>query len=383
MADFMDVFRLFRKFSKDEEKLVDVLNDFVSKDDLFLAKRLLKQRKIKGSVKKNPVNLYYPSLVDVKDQSDFVLKLNGQISDGVFERSKTEFSSIAFDWISDNIAPNIIGMGDVKKAVALQLLSNEQIHILLLGDPGTGKTDILRSAETFADISSFGLGSGTSSAGLGISYSGDEKLEGLLPLANKGVCLIDELNLMKKEDRAFLYSAMEKGFITYDKKGQHQTIETFIKVLATANPKGDKFEGQNITQIKREIPFDSALLSRFHLVFFIRKPDLEGFKEIAKTIVSSKDKTLSTSESEFIKKYIQSCKGLNVEVGADVADMITEFVGGLKVNERKFLIDISPRIVVGMKRLVTASAKIECRDKATEKDFLRVKEIIKNSLSIS
>jgi DNA replicative helicase MCM subunit Mcm2 (Cdc46/Mcm family) len=134
----------------------------------------------------------------------------------------------------------------VKKAVSLQLFASEPVHILLLGDPGTGKTEILRSVEELHPISVFGLGSGTSGAGLSISMSGGKPVLGLLPKAHKGICCIDELNLMKSEDMASLYSSMEKGFITYDKGSHHIKEKAEARILATANPVGDKFKGTEL-----------------------------------------------------------------------------------------------------------------------------------------
>ena len=77
----------------------------------------------------------------------------------------SEFSSVALEKLSGMIAPDIVGFDAVKKAGALQLFATDRIHVLLLGDPGVGKTEILRSAAELYPISSFGLGSGTSSAG--------------------------------------------------------------------------------------------------------------------------------------------------------------------------------------------------------------------------
>ena len=67
-------------------------------------------------------------------------------------------------------------MNDVKLACAIQLFSEEKTHILLLGDPGTGKTDIIRSTSELHPKTSFGLGSGTSGAGLGVTYKGNEMI---------------------------------------------------------------------------------------------------------------------------------------------------------------------------------------------------------------
>jgi replicative DNA helicase Mcm len=184
-----------------------------------------------------------------------------------------DFASQAEEKIFSLIAPNIIGLDEVKKAGLIQLFAKDKVHILLLGDPATGKTDILRSIADLAPISSYGLGSGASKAGLTVAVIGKDIAKGLLPMADNGIACIDELNLLKTADRAGLFNAMEKGFITYDKADSHLKIDARIKVFATANPEGERFVGRTIDVIKKQIPFDPALLSRFHLIFLIRNTE--------------------------------------------------------------------------------------------------------------
>jgi replicative DNA helicase Mcm len=273
-------------------------------------------------------------------------------------------------------------MDDIKLSCAIQLFANEKSHILLLGDPGTGKTDIIRSASELHPISSFGLGSGTSGAGLGIAFRGDEMIKGLLPLANKGLCCIDELNLLKNEDRASLYNAMEKGFITYDKASKHIQVEADVSILATANPKGDKFVGWVVETLKKQLPFDSALLSRFHLIFLIRKPDIKEFLEITKHIIRGDKKKEIEANKKFVKEYVEYARSLEVEVPKVFEKNIGEFIKELKKNESKYLIEVSPRLVVGFIRFAKASARMDLRRYVTSIDLERVKKIFLSSLQI-
>jgi len=101
---------------------------------------------------------------------------------------------------------------------------------------------------------------------------------------------------MKKDDMASLYNAMEKGFITYDKGGKHHKFSARISVLATANPKKDKFQGRDIAELKKQIPFDSALLSRFHMVFLVMNPDVDEFRRIARSIIKDEKKEINKDE---------------------------------------------------------------------------------------
>lgn len=283
--------------------------------------------------------------------------------------------------IEDYIGMNIKGLDIVKKAVALQLFASEPVHILLLGDPGTGKTDILRSVEALHPNGVFGLGSGTSGAGLSISLQGGKPILGLLPKAHNGVCCIDELNLMKGEDMASLYSAMEKGFITYDKGGHHIKQDALVRVLATANPIGDKFKGDDVEKLKDQVPFDSALLTRFHLVFLVRKPNLNAFVDITRKILASKrDIEINDDDLSLLQEYVSEAEKIKVKLSSKFQKNITKFIAEIKKNEDNYLIDISPRIVVGFMRLAKASARMNFRNEVNEQDVEYVKEIMIKSL---
>ncbi len=319
-----------------------------------------------------------------QDIVDYISRLNKAVKDRVQKRAFSEFSRNAPDMIQKFIAMNIVGMDEVKKAASVQLFANyaEPVHILLLGDPGTGKTDILRSVSSLSPISSFGLGSGTSGVGLTVTVKGNEVLKGLLPMADKGLCAIDELNLMQERDRASLYNAMEKGFITYDKGGKHYKFDSRIKVIATANPVGDRFAGWTIETLKKQMPFDSALLTRFHLVFLIRKPDIQQFVEISKKIIRSEKKKALTGDESFIRDYVEYAQDIKVDIPVEFERGIIDFIAEIKENENRYLIEISPRLVVGFLRLAKASARMRLATKVTQDDIDLVKEIVTRGLRI-
>ena len=310
--------------------------------------------------------------------------VNADIKAAFQEKFFTQFSDEAFEKISKLIAPHITGMEAIKKAVVIQLFAAQPVHILLLGDPGTGKTDILRSGFNLSPISSFGLGSGTSGAGLVVTLRGKEVMKGLLPLADGGVCCIDELNLMKEESRAGLYNAMEKGFVTYDKAGLHQQFDARVKILATANPKGDRFRGSTVLELRREVPFDAALLTRFHLAFMIRNPDAKKFKEITASIVAGGKKEIANEDIKFVKDYITYTHQIEeVEFPRDLQPRIVDFIAELKKSESKYMVEISPRMTIGVMRLCKGLARLERREKVEGKDIDRVTEIVQESLTVA
>jgi len=387
MPKFSHFINKLRPLNDKEKVSLNTIGEYV-KDvkRVKLIKSLLKERKISIDYKKLELNIaepvHYPEIRADAENID-VSAVNSDIRKGAEERLFKVFSSKAFEEIPKYIAPNIKGMEDARKAIALQLFSIQPIHVLLLGDPGTGKTDLLRAAAELSPIASFGLGSGTSGAGLVVTVRGNEVIKGILPKADKGLCCIDELNLMKEDSRAGLYNAMEKGFVTYDKGGHHYKFDARVKILATSNPRGDRFRGKTISELKKEMPFDSALLTRFHLIFFIRKPDFRRFREIADKIVSGEKKKVNKADKEFIKDYIEYTNRIEkVEFPKEQQKEIVDFVAQIKKYETKYLIEVSPRLVIGIMRLCKALAKMELREKVEKKDISRVKEIVKNSLKI-
>ena len=392
MSDFLDLMKGLRALSKKEKEQIKILNKMLSDEEIKEVVKLIKQKKISFAISKLGISdkiaedEEFPSLnikkVD-KNTEEFVEKTNKIIFKERRKHLFHQFRKNASLTLPKLIAPEIVGMEDVKKAAALQLVSNDRIHLLLLGDPGTGKTAILHSAADLSPISSFGLGSGTTGAGLAVTLRGNEIIPGLLPMAHQGLCAIDELNLMKDESKAALYNAMEKGFITYDKKGKHHRFDADVKILATANPKGDKFVGDNVDLLKKQIPFDPALLTRFHLVFLIRKPSSKEFKEISTRIVQDKKNALDKRDIEFLKEYIDYVKQIKVELPKKFEQQVVNFAAELKEKEGDYLIEISPRIIVGFIRLVKAAAMLEMRKEANQQDIDYVVDIIKKSLEIS
>ncbi|MBN2566950.1 AAA family ATPase [Candidatus Woesearchaeota archaeon] len=332
-------------------------------------------------------DLVYPQIdvgVDDHALAMFARGHNDEILGRMRKRVFREFSKDAMARLKAHVAPDILGLEEAKEASILQLFAAEPVHILLLGDPGTGKTEILRSVSHLHPITSFGLGSGTSGAGLSATVRGGEVQKGLLPLADGGICCIDELNLLKSGDRGALYNAMEKGFITYSKADKNVEIEAKVRVLATANPKGDRFVGKSIDILKKQLPFDPALLTRFHLVFLIRKPSVAEFRSIAKKIVSESTHAskIRAADVTFIKDYVGFAESINVKFPKRFEKEIVSFIERIKKGEDRFLVEIGPRLVIGIIRLAKAAARLELRIDVNERDIALVRRLVEASLEV-
>ncbi|CAK4032221.1 DNA replication licensing factor mcm2 [Lecanosticta acicola] len=190
------------------------------------------------------------------------------------------------DKIVGSIAPSIYGHEDIKTAVALSLfggVSKEaqgkhsirgDINILLLGDPGTAKSQVLKYIENTAHRAVFATGQGASAVGLTASVRRDPltaewTLEGgALVLADKGTCLIDEFDKMNDQDRTSIHEAMEQQTISISKAGIVTTLQARCAVIAAANPIGGRYNGT--VPFSQNVELTEPILSRFDILCVVR-----------------------------------------------------------------------------------------------------------------
>lgn len=161
------------------------------------------------------------------------IEISDEEEEQIIELSKSEN---LHNKIAKSVAPTIKGYRHQKMAVGAQLFSGVSkdtsdtsirgdIHILMVGDPGTGKSVIIESAKKLAPRGVYTVGKGSSAAGLTASavkdsdMSGEQKwsLEaGALVLADKGLACVDEIDKMKDDDRSALHEALEQQSYHYD-----------------------------------------------------------------------------------------------------------------------------------------------------------------------
>lgn len=382
----LDIIKLVLPLGTDKLKLLAVANKHLEDEDYRTLKYFLKMDKLFGYVHDHGTTVMHPrewvefkSHVGDDEIQSFIKRINKAIKSAVDEEAFAAFTHHATEKIPKLIANNIVGLDDAKFGGALMLFAREPFHILLLGDPGTGKTEILRAVAALAPKGTFGLGSGSSGVGLAATFKGDELLQGLLPQADQGIACIDELNLMKVADRAALYNAMEKGFVSYDKGGKHVKLDARVRVLASANPKGDKFVGQGAKILQKQVPFQQALLSRFHLVFLIRKPSAKELGQIAGQIVRGEKQQLKKGDVSFVQAYAAKMLEKKVEFPKTFEKKIVAFVEHLHGDEDKFLVEVGPRTVVGVVRMAKAYARMQGKAVVEETDLARVLELVRET----
>jgi len=386
-----DVVRGLQPLSKGQKKQMKEVEKYLEEEEIKAVTRLVKQKRLDvrfttfGVSKKINCDIDYPLLKLMKKddpEKKFADEMNSVILNLARRKVFRKFAPFAEERISKLIAPAIVGFDTIKKTAAYQLFSVDPVHVLLLGDPGTGKTQILSATTDLAPISSFGLGSGTSGVGLAATVKGKTITKGLLPMADQGLCAIDELNLMKPSDMAAMYNAMEKGFVTYTKGSSNLRFQARIRVLATANPKGDRFVGHIVDVLKQQLPFDPALLSRFHIVFLVRRPDTKRFREISKHIVHHTKSEHSLADIRFVKDYIDYTERIEVEFPKSFEKQVGDFAEDIKENERKYLVEVSPRLIIGLIRLAKARARMHLKKVVSEEDLKVAEKIILKSLEV-
>lgn len=216
----------------------------------------------------------------------------GRVFTSFTEEEVTEFKSMArrtdvYDHIVSQIAPVIYGHEDIKRALACQLFGGcrkmlpdgmrlrGDINVLLLGDPGTAKSQLLKFIERVAPIGVYTSGKGSSAAGLTASVVRDPQsrefyLEGgAMVLADGGIVCIDEFDKMRQQDRVAIHEAMEQQTISIAKAGITTILNARSAVVAAANPSFGVYDDSH-SAAENLNEFRSTILSRFDTIFLVK-----------------------------------------------------------------------------------------------------------------
>ncbi len=333
------------------------------------------------------------------DDTLFDMKISDEEMEQIQEIAKKEN---VINHLAKSLAPSIYGHDKIKEALVLQLaggcrkvrpdgvITRGDMHMLLIGDPGSGKSQLLKRMSKIAPKSRFTSGKGATGAGLTASVVKDEFLggwsleAGTLVLANNGFAIIDELDKMGKEDRSALHEALEQQTISIAKANIQATLRCETTVLAAANPKFGRFDPYDL--IANQINLPPTLINRFDLIFPVKDlPNKEKDERTAAFILSfhkDPEKAVSEIPSELMRKYYAYIRKKITPKMTDAAiDEIKEYYITMRHSSKSDeggvkSIPITARQLEGLVRLAEAAAKIRLSKKVTKKDAQKAIELV-------
>ena len=293
----------------------------------------------------------------------------------------------------NTLMPEIYGYDVVKEGLLLQLFEGNRpkgdtfksdnmdrwtIHVLLIGDPGIGKSQIITALKKRAPKIIGIAGTSTSQAGLTVSAVKDELTgtwameAGAVVLADTGVLCIDEYDKLNKHTQKSLNEPMEQLSVSSAKAGLVQTMTARTSILACANPKYSRFN--KYKTINEQIDIPDSNLSRFDLVFALEDNISENKDRKLATNLLRKEKFVSDVEvidEELFKKYITYAKTecfprLDSKACKCLVDFYVQTRQAALVSDESK--PITTRDLMAMERLTIARAKTELRDIATVDD---------------
>ena len=330
------------------------------------------------------------------------IEIDDEEEDAIKELAESED---LIEKVVSGIAPSIHGHTQIKEAIALQLFSGVRkerpdgtstrgdIHVLLIGEPGTGKSQLLKFTGSLAPKGKYVVGKAATAAGITATVMKDEITDewtleaGALVLANKGIATIDEIDKMDKGDRSSMHEAMEQQSITVSKANIQATLQCRTSILAAGNPKFGRFDP--FRPVGEQIEISDTLISRFDLLFPVKDiPDVSKDRKLSDHIMSmhtDPQDMVGEVSIDRLRNYIAYAKrNVAPKLTLDAQKILKDFYVDTRQSgggdEGQSAVPITARQLEALIRLSEASARLRLSETVEEKDAQRAIDLLTYSL---
>jgi replicative DNA helicase Mcm len=265
-----------------------------------------------------------------------------------------------------------------------------EMNSLLIGDPGTAKSQLLQYVAKIAPRGLYTSGRGTTAAGLTAAVvrekGGSMSLEaGALVLADKGIACIDEMDKMRPEDRVAIHEAMEQHTVSVAKGGIVATLNARTAMLAAANPALGRYEPHRT--VAENISLPVTILSRFDLIFVLRDvPDKEADAKMSKHILEIHRRGASPVEAQIdedlLRKYISYSKAIKPKLSKAALNHLSEFYLAMRAASEAegSPVAITARQLESLVRIAEARARVALSREVSAEDAEAAIALMKRSL---
>jgi replicative DNA helicase Mcm len=297
----------------------------------------------------------------------------------------------AYEKLIASFAPHIYGHEPIKEAILLLIVGSVtkrledgstrrgDINVLLVGDPGTAKSEMLKFTAKIAPRGLYTSGRGSTAAGLTAAVirdkSGIMMLEaGAVVLGDQGIVCIDEFDKIKPEDRSALHEVMEQQTCSVAKGGIVATLNARTSILSASNPIYGKYDPyKNITE---NVNLPVPLLTRFDLIFIVRdSPDKEKDNLVASHILEIHRDTEQASrpaiDIDLFSKYLSYAKQIEPALTPEAIDIVRSYYMDMRRIESEGMITVTPRQLEALIRLASARARLLLKDMVDAEDAQR------------
>ena len=302
----------------------------------------------------------------------------------------------AYNRLIGSFAPNIYGLDIIKESILLLICGSVarktarsrrgDINLFLIGDPGTGKSELLKFAGNIAPRGIYTSGRGTTAAGLTAAVIKDKTdmmvLEaGATVLGDQGLVCIDEMDKIRDEDRSALHEVMEQQTCSVAKGGIVATLNARTSILAAGNPQGGKYDTtKSVAENIHPIPI--PLLTRFDIIHIVMdKKDAEFDSKVTDHILRDIEKEAQgTIDMELFRKYLSYTKKKEPKLGGKAIELLGEYYKKMRAVDSEGMMTVTPRQLEGLVRLATARARLLLKDTVDEEDAERAIYLVGKSL---